>query len=310
MTINGLHNRAMEIVGRYKRVEAELVDILQKIDLAKSYREFGCTSLFAYAVEKLGLSEDVAYSFITVARKATKVPALKAAIANAEITVSKAKKITSVLTKENSSHWLELAKRLPRSQLEKEVARVNPKTATQDKATYVTATRMQLMMGVSEELMEKFKRVQDLESQRQQRAVDYEATLEALVECYLTQKDPLRQEPSQKTSPKKKSPQANPLCETPPQQVPGPVPGSAPTQEATAAPLKSVTPILRRIVLQRTNGQCTWKNPDGTRCAQKRWLDIHHIQEQSRGGTHAVENLTTLCHVHHKLVHERTDCHH
>src|SRR4051812_33095435 len=90
-----LHSQALEIVGRYKKLEAELLDILQKIDEKKIFYELGYTSLFDYAVKGLGLSESVSYNFISVARKSKAAPALKIAIASGKLTVSKAAKITS-----------------------------------------------------------------------------------------------------------------------------------------------------------------------------------------------------------------------
>lgn len=65
-----LHQRATELVRERGRVEAELIRVLQELQKQRIYKYFGCTSLFKYAVDILGLSESVAQYFITVARKA------------------------------------------------------------------------------------------------------------------------------------------------------------------------------------------------------------------------------------------------
>ncbi len=62
----------------------------------------------------------------------------------------------------------------------------------------------------------------------------------------------------------------------------------------------SIRPATRRAVLARDDG-CT---VDG--CNSGYRLEVHHIIPVSRGGTHAPENLTTLCWWHHHVaVHRR-----
>jgi hypothetical protein len=108
-----LHKRALDIAQRFKRDEIDLVDILQKIEDKKTFLRLGFTSCFDYAVKALGLSENVAYNFINVARKSKQVPELKKEIQNGNLSVSKAKKITAVINTKNSSLWIEKAKTLP-----------------------------------------------------------------------------------------------------------------------------------------------------------------------------------------------------
>jgi len=186
-----LHLKAQELVTRYLKTEAELVEVLQKMDLHKTYRELGSPSLYAYATEKLGLPDGAAYNLITVARKAREVPALQAEIQNGSLTVSKARRIASVVTLENQDHWIGLAKTLPKAALEKEIARVAPQTLTPERAKYVTADRMRLELGVSEALMKKLKRVQDLVSQAGSKAATLEEALDAMTDLYLERRDPV-----------------------------------------------------------------------------------------------------------------------
>ncbi|MFO0749209.1 MAG: HNH endonuclease signature motif containing protein [Myxococcota bacterium] len=39
-------------------------------------------------------------------------------------------------------------------------------------------------------------------------------------------------------------------------------------------------------------------------CANRRWLDAHHIEHWVDGGRTARDNLVLLCSEHHRLVHE------
>ncbi|NNC75175.1 MAG: DUF222 domain-containing protein [Acidimicrobiia bacterium] len=56
-----------------------------------------------------------------------------------------------------------------------------------------------------------------------------------------------------------------------------------------------VPPKVRRTVLTRDQG-CTIGH-----CNSRYRLEVHHIVPRSRGGTHDLENLTTLCWYHHHI---------
>jgi len=58
----------------------------------------------------------------------------------------------------------------------------------------------------------------------------------------------------------------------------------------------------RKRVLTRDNWQCTKCNNN------KRKLHVHHIQPISKGGTHELTNLTTLCSECHGQVHNSEVC--
>lgn len=56
---------------------------------------------------------------------------------------------------------------------------------------------------------------------------------------------------------------------------------------------------LRRLVLRRDGHRCAFPG-----CEHKRFLYLHHVVHWTRGGTTDYDNLITLCHTHHDLVHE------
>ena len=58
-------------------------------------------------------------------------------------------------------------------------------------------------------------------------------------------------------------------------------------------------PWLRRQVLQRDGHGCAFPG-----CDMRRYLNLHHIEWWHEGGHTDLDNLITLCHFHHKLVHE------
>ena len=64
----------------------------------------------------------------------------------------------------------------------------------------------------------------------------------------------------------------------------------------SSASSRRVPPTVRRFVVWRDGG-CT---ADG--CLSRYRLQPHHVRWQADGGTHAPENLTTLCWFHHHVV--------
>src|SRR4051812_19315536 len=121
-----VHEKALTLSKEFRRAEYELIEILQKVEDAKIHLALGFSSLFVYATESLGLSENNAYNFTSIARKAKSIPELKEKIRSGDLSVSKAKRILSVVTPQNKNEWIEKAITMPKAQLEKEVIKVNP----------------------------------------------------------------------------------------------------------------------------------------------------------------------------------------
>ncbi|MBI2605973.1 MAG: hypothetical protein HYW49_07820 [Deltaproteobacteria bacterium] len=191
MNIHELHRRALEAARKFFQAEAELLELIQKIDACKGFRDFGHTSLFSYAIGELKLSESVALNLINVARKAVQVPALKAEIEMGNLSICKARKIVPVLNVQNQAEWIEKAKTLPARQLEREIAKVAPSAAFPERVRYATENRLNLSLSVDEKTMQAIRRVQDLECQRKGRPVSLEETLAAMSAFYIEKHDPL-----------------------------------------------------------------------------------------------------------------------
>lgn len=277
----GVHARALDVSSRYRRVEVELIDVIQEVEERRVFITQGRSSLFNYVVEDLGLSESRGYSLITVARKAREVPLLKEKIGLGAITLSSARKIASVLTSENQAEWLEKAETLSARQLEKEIVRVSPRAATPERVTYVTPERVSLEVGLSERDMLRLRRVQDLLSQSKRRPVTLEEALGVLTSEFLMRHDPV--EKAKKHEVKK-----------------GP---SVTVRKLFTLGRRPIPAAIRHRVNLRDQGRCTYVLSDGSRCNEARWIEIHHKIPVSEGGTNALENLTTLCSSHHRRTH-------
>ncbi len=280
-----IHERALELSAHYKKVEGDLLEILDKVDRHRVYLKQGHSSLFFYVVRELGLSESVTYNLITVLRKAREVPELKSLVEQGAITLSNARKITPVLTAQNKSHWLEKAASLSNRQLDKEVAKARPQSAVHENASYVSGTRVKLEVGLSEKDMLNLRRVQDLLCQARGRPVTLGEVIAHMTSEHLERHDPVARAKRQIV--KKgvlKPPKPVTLQETSRKRIP--IPAN----------------LLHQVRL-RDQGRCTHTIKGGQRCNQSRWVEVHHKTPVSLGGENTLENLATFCKVHHAWIH-------
>lgn len=265
---NELHAKALLCVREYQMKETELLSLLEEIDLKKTFSVLGFESMWRYAVDGLRLTESQASAFLSVMRKSVEVPALKTAIHTGRLSVSQAKRITSVITKTTQDAWIEKAVTLNQRSLEMEVAKENPKTLTREVLRPVSPTRVLVQLGLSVEYEAKLKRYLELQSQKQQKHVTIENVLEAFLDTEL--------------------PKLEPMLEA--------------THSLRNVKHKSVTPNMKAQVLKRDNTQCTYFF-NGRRCTATRWLQLHHKRPKAMGGDNSVSNLTTLCFHHHEMQH-------
>ena len=58
-------------------------------------------------------------------------------------------------------------------------------------------------------------------------------------------------------------------------------------------------PSVARAVRLRDRDRCRVPG-----CSRRRYVDVHHIEEQARGGVHSRQNCLCLCTTHHRALHE------
>ena len=76
----------------------------------KLYREFDCSSINQYAMQKLGFSKSRTRDFVRLAGQLDHLPAVKEALATGELGYTKARELVSVATPETQDGWLRAAK--------------------------------------------------------------------------------------------------------------------------------------------------------------------------------------------------------
>ncbi len=290
-----LHKRALELSKEYRRAEIELISLLQELETNRVHLALGFSSLFSYCVEKLELPEDRAFTFINVQRKCVEVSALKTKIEEGKICVTSARRLSAVLTKETQDVWLSKAESLSKSELEKEVAAVAPEKV-RESVRVVSADRYALKLGVSEDVLQKLRRIQTLLSNQRKKPVSLEEVLAFNAEEVLKRIDPLQKKGRE---PKKSHLQGPGHVKSPPAVSSNSSGGIVRVSRRTPIPS-----AVKTAVLQRDQGQCQYQ-VQGHQCGSSFFVHLHHRKPVHLGGGNSLENIVVLCQRHHQYWHEQ-----
>lgn len=291
--------RALKVTDKYLTSEWDLIEALCEVNRTKAHRMLGFTSLFKYSVDRLGLAEGTAYALISVARKSKEIPALKNAVKSKALTAYKASRMVSALTKENASELIEFAKKNSTRAIEFEVRRLNPKINFGHTLKPVGENLLQITITVTKEEFEIIQRAEDLAAGK-----GIEGRKDTLVQTYreyVQRHDPVEKAKRSIKRKERKAISTEKIC------APRIFEGGATEAEARVKIKVTRIPLTaeqKHAVFARDGGRCTFKETNGQRCDNTRWLQVHHIVHVKDGGTNDPENLTTYCSCHHDLVHQ------
>ncbi len=265
-----------------------MIELTQEADFTKFYLELGYSSLFEYLSLGQGISAATVSNLIAVARKSVQIPDMKEAIASGEVGLAKLRKVSSVITSENKSEWIEKSKKLTCRELEKEVAKVSTYKPRRDFWQRINADYFRLSIDTTESFKALAERAQNVFCKKSQTNKTLTEVFEWALNEALTKHDPVMK--AERAKAKMKS-------VTVKQSV---------TQDAgsTDKKRKSIPQHVLNQVVLRDEGRCIFQK-NGRRCGHRRYLDIHHIKPVKDGGQNTVENLTTLCEMHHIYLHHR-----
>jgi len=299
-----LHEKGMKSVKGYRAHEIELIEVLKQIDEFKVYRSYKYPNLQRYVVLCWGFPEDKAYELITVSRACQRFLKLNNAISCGQISVSKARRIVPILNESNQEEWLKKAHLNSHRELERLIASKNPETEFRESARYVSENQVEVKITMTKEDYEEFKRSQELLCQKEKRPMNLYQTLKRLNSEFLKRNDPIQKATrilKKKTQKQQRQPgtcrmtkQQDPILQNHSQKI-------SPHNKS-----KQRTPIPVLTFYQATlrdKGQCQQLLPNGQKCLEAKWVDIHHIKHIKDGGTHDLENLITLCKGHHQIEH-------
>jgi hypothetical protein len=301
-----IHARAVDLSLRASEMEFSRIENLIDVEANNVHKAFG-KKMFTYATEVLQMDPGLAYLYIAVARACVKFVSLRKALGDKTLSVTKAGRIVSCLSKDNSDELIKFAETHSKREIEDEIAKRNPKAGTRDRVRPLNGEFDELKVRLPKEISRNLARVRALNPTQ-----DLSQTMETLIEFYLTHKDPVRKADRAHKSRnfvKAGNPEATPSVREPKSVELSPLPNLSHRKliNQKFCPGRKRQPLTaeqKHAVHHRDKGCCTFVGIDGRRCGSDRWVEIHHIVPIHNGGTNELENLTTHCSFHHDLVHQ------
>ena len=280
-----LHKKAIELGHTYLSCEPQLLETLMEMAEKNLFVRLGYTGMWDFLVKEIQLSESQASYFQRVAQRARGIPELKGAVLSGTISLSQARRIVGVIDHTNASRWIEAAKTLKQKDLERKVAQESPRRKVREGIFPLSSDLSKLTVVLTIEEEEKLERARDLVSQALQKPASYQQTVSTAVNLFLHKKDPVVKAQRAAAS----------------SRMSMPIDSIAPNANPGRPPIRAQ---IKHGVMLRDRGQCNHTDDKGVRCSQKRWVDLHHLKPLAKGGENSIENLTTLCHAHHRFQHE------
>ena len=310
--------RVKSLAAREHDATAFLVAHLAELDTRDVHLRAGYGSLFAYCRDALALSEHEAYHHIEAARAARRFPVILEMLAAGSVNLTTVRLLVSHLTVANHRDVLESVRGKGKSDVEEVVARLSPRpdippslrkvptplpaaspldaqapvpAATVPAATVAVSTvrivtvavagypgqavaplspgryRLQLTIGI--ETLEKLRLARDM-LRHAIPSGDEAAVLDRALTALLS--DLARKKFAAVDTPR-------------------PSRGTAPGSRHVPAEVK-------RAVWLRDLGRCAFVGTGGRRCAERGFLEFHHVRPHAMGGEATVGNVQLRCRRH------------
>lgn len=285
-----IHNDCVNLARRYLKAEAALVAQLQLVSKFEIHKKLGKRSLFVYATDICGLSEALAYTFSSLARKSNQHPELDSAIKSGGLSVSKASRLVSVISKANATSIIEFAKNHSFREIDREVRRINPKAAEPQRISPLAETVDLLHCPIEIETAQLIRRAQAIVSQNRREHQDLSRTIHQVFQDFVSRHDPVEKAKRIKLRKANREIVSNRDS----------LKVSVRTEKPNHDPLNAAE---THEVNLRDERKCRQLLENGKRCNEDRWIDYHHIVPRKNGGSNHPDNLVTLCRFHHDLIH-------
>ena len=287
-----------------RRSTADLLALLAELDARKLYLGEGYSSLFTYCTLALHLSEPAAYSRITAARAARRLPIILMLLAEGAITLTTVSLLAAHLTDDNHEALLDAARHKSKRDVERLIACLYPQPDIPSSIRKVPVSDLPSLQPVNDESAAEAVRVAP-EPARQRPVIAPIASERYLLKVTL----------SRETHDKLERARAM-LRHTIPSGDPAAVVDRALTalleqleKRKTAATIhprpgarttsrtRYVPAAVRRAVWARDEGRCAFEGPHG-RCRETGRLEFHHVVPFARGGPTTVANVSLRCRAH------------
>ncbi len=297
-----------------QQAEHNAVLWFSEIARRRLYRELGYATIHLYAEKGLGFSRSKTYRFLRLAEDLERLPVLKQAVAEGEVSWTKACAVANVAVAGSEVAWVEKARRSTVRELRRDIgrarARSRRRTAQQPELLPMeggvpeAATTITVNLRLLPTSAARFDRLLEVIQKRGEAGSREDLILGAL--------DLMSRQKSQRCHSDCGSQIVITKCpdcgaaraKTGRGFLPiSPAELAAAECDATVlepgrSARRTIPPSIRRKVLLRDGYRC--RTPG---CRNLRFLEIHHRTPRSRGGTNDPGNLLTLCSACHRHAH-------
>ena len=297
-----LHQQLLSVARRRAALDSEELGLIREAIRVQLWRKFGMTSLREYLEHFMGHGPQVAAERIRVTEALEALPAIEDALATGELSYSAVRELTRIATPKTEDARLEACEGKNLRQIEELVAeREHGDAPTDDPKPDVRPQRISMTLRPAARAALRSAR-EAIEAARGERIDDSEL-IEELCRGYGAGDDtaPRAQIAITKCD----------ACSQAWQHAAGRKAAISKAEYETAAcdarfigsldapeRAKSAVPAAKdRAVRQRDGYRCIVPG-----CRSTRFLHVHHVVWQSRGGGHEMENLTTVCGGQHRAV--------
>jgi 5-methylcytosine-specific restriction endonuclease McrA len=335
LTDEALLRELAEVITRDRMTTATLLALIAEVDHRRLYAPAGYSSMHAYGVEELRLSEDAASKRIQAARAARRFPALLTALAEGRLHLAAACLLAPHLTPENVNELIEAATHRRKFEIEQMLVRRFPLKVVMTPVRAITPVSAALPQHALAHA-ESVPTAMINEASSGNRVTDLLSPAGAN-EHAPGHVDHVRAEPNPSTeeryllqftirkSTHEKLRYAQALLS---HAVPSgdldqvfdraldmliaqlesrrfgathrPRPGR------TSMRKRHIPTHVRRAVWERDEGRCTFVSTRGHRCTARRFLEFDHVIPVARGGEAMVDGIRLRCRAHNQYEAERT----
>ena len=331
---NVLLRNLIALVVQDRHTTASLLAHIAEVDSRKLYAPAGYSSMHAYCVEGLGLSEDAAYKRIQAARAARQFPAILDAITKGRLHLSGACLLAPCLTQENAEELLAESAGRRKSEIEDMLARRFPPPWARSMIQRLGCSGVAQLAPGQVELVEAALRaaediapvgsgtssIREVDGAKSdelapgQVEIGEEATstpsghflLQVVVDAGTRDKLRRAQELLGHSVPSGDVAQVIDraldalITALEKRKI-----GVGAKRIAASRSGRHISARVRRAVWERDGGQCTFASATGVRCTSRRFLEFDHVDPVARGGTSTVDRVRLLCRAHNQLEAER-----
>ena len=253
-----------------RHATARLIAALAEVERRHLYLGQGCSSLYAYCTDVLGLTEDAAYNRVQAARMGLRFPVVLRDLESGALTVSAVRVLAPVLTAANHVELLDAVRNRPAREVQRVVASLGPAVATaaESSVTSLGPEGYLFHFAAPQATYDKFTEAQAL----LRHAIPdgaivgvFERALDALLEDLRRTKLGAVQRPQ--------------------------------AERRAAGRSRTIPAHVRRGVWARDGGRCAFVGAAG-RCSERSFLQWHHVVPFADGGAATVENIQLRCRAH------------